>query len=70
VGPLGDRLKVRLTAPPVDGAANAQLLRFLAHELGVPTARVGLLAGHAGRDKQVEVRGPWRRPNWLPPDCA
>ena len=39
-GELGDALKVRLCAPPVDGAANAALVEFLADKAGVPRSRV------------------------------
>ena len=60
-GPQGDRLRVRITAPPVDGKANAHLLRFLAEAFGVPAADATLERGETGRDKQVRIRRPWRR---------
>jgi uncharacterized protein (TIGR00251 family) len=50
-------LVVRLAAPPVDGRANAALLRFLGRRLGVAPARVRLLHGETGRDKLVRVDG-------------
>jgi hypothetical protein len=53
----GDAVKIRLAAPPVDGAANDALLRFLAEVLSVPRARLDLTAGHSGRRKVVRVRG-------------
>lgn len=56
-GVHGGRLKVQLAAPPVDGAANAELERFLAAELGVPRAAVEIAAGHGGRRKTVVVSG-------------
>ena len=56
-GTHGDALKVRLTAPPVDGAANEALIRFLADRLDVPRAAVRLEAGAAGRWKLVAVEG-------------
>ena len=65
----GDALKIRITAPPVEGAANAHLVRFLAEEFGVPASRVEVIAGHAGREKRVRVTGPRRRPPWLPEPC-
>jgi uncharacterized protein len=55
-GPFGDRLRVRLQAPPVDGRANAALIAFLADAFGVPRARVGIEHGLAGRDKRVRIR--------------
>lgn len=56
-GLQGDSLKVRVTAPPVDSAANEELVRFLAASLGVPRRTVCLLRGATGRQKQVLVRG-------------
>lgn len=53
----GDALKVRLTAPPVDSAANDALIRLLADALGVPTRDVRIVAGATSRDKVVEVAG-------------
>lgn len=50
-------LRVRVAAPPVDGAANRSLLRLLAAELGVPRRAVRLVAGEASRVKTVEVDG-------------
>lgn len=60
-GPLGDRLRVRIAAPPVDGKANAHLLRFLAQRFRVPATDVRLERGETGRDKQVRIRGAGRR---------
>ena len=51
------RLKVRLTAPPVEGAANAALVRLLAKTLGVARGRVTVVRGTASREKVVEVEG-------------
>jgi len=50
-------IKIRLAAPPVDGAANAALLAFLAERLGVAKQRVRLIAGQGGRRKVIEVDG-------------
>jgi uncharacterized protein (TIGR00251 family) len=56
-GLYGDRLKLRITAPPVDGAANEHLCRFLARLFGIPASRVRLLQGTNGRDKRVVLEG-------------
>jgi uncharacterized protein len=56
-GPYGDAIRIRLAAPPVDGAANEALERFLAASLGVPRTAVVLVSGQAGRSKVVEIRG-------------
>ena len=50
-------LRVRVTAPPIDGAANQALVRFLADELGVARRDVRLVAGAAGRQKLIVVDG-------------
>jgi uncharacterized protein (TIGR00251 family) len=56
-GPHGDALKVRLAAPPVDGAANEALVRFLAEALELPRASVTLVGGLSSRSKAVLVAG-------------
>jgi uncharacterized protein (TIGR00251 family) len=56
-GLIGDELKIRLAAPPVEGAANDALVRFLAARLGVARAAVFLVAGGSSRSKLVEVQG-------------
>lgn len=50
-------LRVRVAAPPVDGAANRALLRLLADELGVPRGAVTLASGDTSRVKVVEIGG-------------
>lgn len=53
----GDLLKVALTAPPVEGAANDALVRFLAEGMRVPPSSVQVVVGHGSREKAVEFRG-------------
>ena len=53
----GDALKIRLTAPPVDNAANAALIDFIAAKLGIPKSSVRVAAGATGRRKIVEITG-------------
>lgn len=67
VGPHGDALKVRITAPPVEGQANEHLLRFLAKAFGVPRGQVSLLQGATGRVKRVTVFSPRQLPGGIPP---
>ena len=57
VGVHGEALKVRVHAPPVDGAANEALVAFLAESLGVPRGAVRIVAGAASRTKVVEIAG-------------
>ena len=54
---MGDRLKVSVNAPPVDGKANEAVVRALAEALGVPRASVEILRGESGRRKTVRIRG-------------
>ena len=56
-GRHGDALKIKLKAPPVDGAANAELVRFVAERLHVPRGAVTITAGHTGRRKTLEIAG-------------
>ena len=57
IGQHGAALKVRLQAPPVDGAANEALVRLLAEALKVPERSVRVVAGATSRSKVVEVDG-------------
>jgi uncharacterized protein len=50
-------LRVSLTAPPVDNAANEALVRFLADSLGVSRSRIEIIAGQAAREKRVRISG-------------
>lgn len=52
----GESLKLRLTAPPVEGAANRMCVAFLAKCLGRPKSALAIVSGHASRSKQVLVR--------------
>lgn len=66
VGAHGDRLKIRITAPPVEGQANLHLIRFLAECFGVPASAVELTAGTSGRDKRLRIHKPRRLPAGIP----
>ena len=55
---LGDSLKVRITAPPVDGAANKHLIEFLAKVFKVSKSQVTLISGETGRDKRLRIHSP------------
>ena len=56
-GVHGDALRVRITAPPVDGAANRAIVKLLSKRLGVAKSAVRIVQGQSGRDKLVEVEG-------------
>jgi uncharacterized protein (TIGR00251 family) len=55
--PQGDELRIRVTAPPVDAAANQALVRLLAERLDCPPRRVELLRGQTSRHKLVKIYG-------------
>ncbi len=56
-GRLGDRLKVRVSAPPEGGRANAAVCRVIAASLGVKPGAVAIVAGHSSPEKLVEITG-------------
>jgi uncharacterized protein (TIGR00251 family) len=60
-----NRLRARITAPPVDGAANTHLIRFLADEFGVNAGRVRLMHGSSSRTKVVRIDAPHTVPESL-----
>jgi uncharacterized protein len=58
LGPVvGDRLRVAVAAPPVEGKANAAVVELLAKTLGVPRGAVEIVRGETGRRKTVRLRG-------------
>jgi hypothetical protein len=57
-GVYGEALKVRVTAPPVAGAANAAVVAVIARWLGIPPRTVTVEQGHAARDKVIAIAGP------------
>lgn len=65
VGLHGERLKVRIKAPPMEGKANKALIRFIAESFGVPTANVEISSGAGSRQKTLSIRQPSRFPPQL-----
>ena len=63
-GRHGERIKLRLAAPPVEGKANAALIEFLAAYFGVPRRNVTILSGVKSRAKRVAIEGA---PEWKMP---
>jgi uncharacterized protein (TIGR00251 family) len=55
--PLGDELRIKVTAPPVDAAANEALIRLLADRLDCPRNKIELIRGQTSRHKVVKVYG-------------
>jgi uncharacterized protein len=56
-GMHGDRIKIRIAAPPVEGAANDALIEFVARRLGIAKGRVRLISGKSSRTKSLEIDG-------------
>jgi uncharacterized protein (TIGR00251 family) len=57
VGEHNGLLRIRVAAPPVDGAANDELIRMLAKQFEVPRSAVSIIGGHNNRLKQVRIKG-------------
>lgn len=65
VGLYADSVKIRITAPPVDGKANAHLIKFLAKAFGVSRSAVAIISGETGRKKAVRIEDPDKLPEFL-----
>jgi uncharacterized protein (TIGR00251 family) len=57
-GLMGDALKVRIQAPPVEGKANAYLVKYLAKRWKVPRSSIEILSGETGRNKRLRISNP------------
>jgi uncharacterized protein (TIGR00251 family) len=55
VGALGGALKVKIASPPVDGAANAELIKVLAKTFSVAKSEVEILSGQTSKTKQIKI---------------
>lgn len=69
-GPHDGALKIRVTAPPVDGKANAALIKLLAKAFGVAPSAVRMVSGETSRVKHLEIDSPRRLPARIPPPSA
>ncbi len=57
VGWHGDAIKIRLRSPPVDGAANDELVRFISERVRMPRSAVSIVGGLTGRRKRLSIEG-------------
>ena len=57
VGPYRDGVKIKVTAPPIEGKANEALTRLLAKELGISPSSIEIIKGHHSREKTLKVLG-------------
>ncbi|AVJ19197.1 DUF167 family protein YggU [Serratia rhizosphaerae] len=62
IGLHGDEIKVAITAPPVDGQANAHLIKFLAKQFKAAKSNITIEKGELGRHKQLRIIHPQQRP--------
>ena len=62
VGIHNQQLKIRLTSPPVDGKANAQLMAFIAKQFGVAKNKIQLISGESSRRKTLKIEAPTKFP--------
>ena len=65
VGPHGDSLKIRITAPPVDNKANQHVVKFLAKIFGVANNQLQLLSGSSNRHKKISISSPCKVPGMI-----
>ena len=68
VGVIGDYLKIRITAPPVEGRANEHLIAYLAKLFGVPKNSVVLERGESAKHKVLRIRSPKKLPDIIERD--
>jgi len=61
----GDSVKIRIAAPPIEGRANAALVKFLAKTFGVAKRDVSIISGELGREKRVRIHAPATLPDGL-----
>lgn len=62
VGPYRDGIKIKLTAPPLEGKANEALIRFLAKELGISPSCIEIIKGHHSREKTLKILEAFTKP--------
>jgi len=63
---LDNRLKIRITTPPIDGKANQHLIKFLARQFKVSKSQIELLTGDTSREKRFMIRSPKQLPAIIP----
>jgi len=66
VGPYRDGIKVKVTAPPIEGKANEALIRFLAKEFGISASCIEMIKGRHSREKTLRILGPKNRMTFFP----
>lgn len=67
LGMYREQLKIKITAPPVDGKANAELTQLLATTFGVAKSQVHLIKGHSSHAKLYRITSPKKLPEFISP---
>ncbi|MBE9562068.1 MAG: YggU family protein [Proteobacteria bacterium] len=67
VGVYDNKLKVKVTAPPVDGKANADIYKLFAKLFGIAKSKIIILNGQTSRNKNILIKSPKKIPNFLNP---
>lgn len=67
VGIVDDKLKIKLTSPPIDGQANVEVCQLLAKLFGVAKSHVILISGETNRNKRVCIKSPKKLPDFITP---
>lgn len=62
---MGPRIKLRITAPPVDGKANQHLTKFLAKQFKVSKSQIELISGECSREKRFKICQPKQLPDFI-----
>lgn len=62
MGTVGNYLKIRLTAAPIDGKANKHLVKYLSKQFKVKQSAITIVSGHSSRQKKLRIE----KPNTLP----
>jgi len=65
VGIMGENLKIKITAPPIDGKANAHLCSLIAKWFDVPKSHVSILKGETSKIKTLLIKQPQQLPDWI-----
>jgi len=60
-GIQGDALKIKITAPPVEGKANVECVRFLSDRFGIKRSRISIISGHTSKNKTIAISGTTRK---------
>lgn len=63
VGIHNDKLKIKITAPPVDGKANVHLIKYIAKVFGVAKRKINIVSGETSRHKILSIESPTKLPN-------